>query len=191
MRKLIYSMMVSLDGFVEDKNHSLDWITIDEELHQYFNDQEAEVATFLYGRRMYETMSAFWPTVEADPSIPGYILEYARIWRQKPKVVFSKTLDKVAWNSRLVREEAVGEIQKLKAQPGGILSLGGANLAADLVKNDLVDEYQLVVQPIILGGGTPFFPAGDLMLNLNLIESRKFGCGAVLLRYQKNAPVRN
>ena len=191
MRNLIYSMNVSLDGFVEDVKHNIDWITIDEELHQYFNDQEAEVDTFIYGRRMYEIMSAYWPTADEDPSIPGYMLEYARIWRQKPKIVFSSTLEKVAWNSRLVKKDIVAEVARLKAQPGNTLSVGGAHIAADLVKHNLIDEYQLLVQPIMLGAGTPFFPAGDVSLTLRLMETRRFESGVVLLRYQKGNVLRN
>lgn len=187
MRKLIYSMLVSLDGYVEGPDRNIDWIIMDEELHRFFNDQEAEDDASLYGRGMYETMSAFWPTADEDPSLPGYIHEYARIWRNKPKIVFSKTLENVAWNARLVREDITGEVLKLKAQPGKSISVGGAHLAAALVKQNLIDVYQLCVQPIILGGGMPFFPNLDAMIDLRLVETRRFNCGAVLLRYQKPA----
>jgi dihydrofolate reductase len=185
MRKLIYDMIVSLDGFIEGPNHNIDWGIIDEELHQFFNDQQAEVDTFLYGRRMYETMSAYWPTAEEDPSNPGYILEWARIWMKMPKIVFSKTLEKVEWNSRLVRENIIEEVLRLKAQPGKSLSVGGANIAATFIKHNLIDEYQLFIQPIILGSGTPYFPALSDNKQLMLVENRRFGCGVVLLRYQK------
>lgn len=186
MRKLIYAMMVSLDGFIEGPNRNLDWHIIDEELHQYINDQQVEVGAFLYGRRMYETMASYWPTAEAeDPTNPGYVLEFARIWKAMPKIVFSKKLDKVAWNSRLVREDAAGEVLKLKAQPGKDLSIGGANLAASLIKLDLIDEYQLFVQPVILGSGTPFFPPLEKRIDLKLVETHRFDSGVVLLRYQR------
>jgi len=184
MGKLIYSMIVSLDGFVEDAQHSLDWILIDEELHQYFNDQQAEDGAILYGRRMYETMAAYWPTEEAATADESYIREYARIWKEKPKVVFSKTLDKVEWNSRLVRGDLVGEVSKLKAQSGKNISVGGADLAASCIQLGLVDEYQLFVQPVILGSGTPFFPALDKKIELKLVETHQFGSGVILLRYQ-------
>jgi dihydrofolate reductase len=186
MRKLIYAMMVSLDGFIEGPNRNLDWHIIDEELHQYINDQQVEVGAYLYGRRMYETMASYWPTAEAeDPTNPGYVLEFARIWKAMPKIVFSKKLDKVAWNSRLVREDAAGEVLKLKAQPGKDLSIGGANLAASLIKLDLIDEYQLFVQPVILGSGTPFFPPLEKRIDLKLVETHRFDSGVVLLRYQR------
>ncbi len=185
MRKLIYSMLVSLDGFIEGPNHNLNWHVIDEEFHQYVNDQQAEVGAWLYGRGMYEAMSAYWPTADADTSQPGYVLEFARIWRDMPKIVFSKTLERVEWNSRLVREDAAGEVRKLKAQPGKDLTVGGAHLAASLIKLDLIDEYQLFVQPVILGSGTPFFPPLENKINLKLLETYQFGTGVILLRYQR------
>ena len=187
MRKLIYSMLVSLDGYVEGPDRNIDWVIIDEELHRFFNDLEAEEDASLYGRGMYETMSAFWPTADEDSAMPGYVHEYARIWRNKPKIVFSKTLEKVAWNSRLVREDIAGEVLKLKTQPGKAISVGGAHIAAALVKRNLIDEYQLFVQPIILGSGTPFFPNLDAKIDLQLVETRRFNCGVVLLRYQRPA----
>jgi len=185
MPKLIYSMMVSLDGFIEDSHHRLDWVIVDRELHQYINDQQAAIGASLYGRRMYENMSAYWPTADTDPTIPDYVLEWAHIWKPMPKIVFSRTLEKVEWNSRLVRENAAEEVKKLKAQPGKDLSVGGATLAATFVRLGLVDEYQLFVQPVVLGGGTPFFPALDSQLNLKLVETHTFGSGVVFLRYQR------
>jgi dihydrofolate reductase len=186
MRKVIYSMLVSLDGFIEGPDHNLDWHVIDEEFHQFVNDQQTEVGAWLYGRGMYEAMAAYWPTPDAaDPKNPDYVLEFSRIWKAMPKIVFSKTLDKVEWNSRLVRDDAAREVLKLKAQPGKDLSVGGANLAASLIRLDLIDEYQLFVQPVILGSGTPFFPPLDDKLNLQLVETRRFGSGVVFLRYQR------
>jgi dihydrofolate reductase len=185
MRNLIYSMMVSLDGFIEDSRHSLDWVIIERELHQYINDQQAGIGAFLYGRRLYENMTAYWPTADQDPNATDYTLEWAQIWKAMPKIVFSKTLEKVEWNSRLVKENAVEEVRKLMAQPGKNLSVGGATLAATLMKHGLIDEIQVFVMPVILGSGTPFFPALDDKINLKLIENRTFGSGAVFLRYQK------
>ena len=132
MRKVVYSMGVSLDGFIEGPNRELDWSTPDEELHTFWNDQTREIGTSLYGRRMYELMAGFWPTADADPSAPSYVAEFARIWRDLPKVVFSTTLEKVDWNSRLVRDDVAEEVMKLKAQPGKDLSIGGSDLAAIL-----------------------------------------------------------
>ena len=114
MRKVIYSMGVSLDGYVEGPNRELGWSTPDEELHRFWNDRARETGTFLYGRRLYELMADFWPTADTDPSAPDYVVEFARIWRDMPKVVFSRTLEKVDWNSTLVRGNVAEEVANLK-----------------------------------------------------------------------------
>ncbi len=185
MRKLIYSMQVSLDGYIEDIRHSLEWHVIDREAITLINRQQAEVGAYLWGRRMYENMAAYWPVHGSDPGIPDFIREYADIFLEIPKVVFSNTLEKVDWNSRLVRGDAVAEVVRLKAQPGKMLAAGGAGLAADLIRHDLVDEYQLFIAPVILGGGTPYFPQGHPPLGLSLVETRAFASGVVLLRYTR------
>jgi dihydrofolate reductase len=123
MGKLIYSMSVSLDGFVETPSRSLDWVQVDEELHSLFNDEARAMSAFLYGRRMYQLMVDYWPTAESDPSATPAMLEFARICKDKPKIVFSRTLDRVDWNSRLVRD-AAEEVRRLKAQPGFHMDVG-------------------------------------------------------------------
>ena len=183
MGNLIYSLQVSLDGFIEDSHHSLEWVIIERELHQFINDQQAGIGAHLYGRRMYEIMSAYWPTADQDPNATDFTLEWQQIWMAVPKIVFSKTLNKVEWNSRLVKDGAVEEVRRLKAQTGKNLSVGGASLAGTLMKQGLIDEIQLFVMPVILGSGTPFFPALDHKLDLRLVETRTFGSGAVFLRY--------
>ena len=183
MGNLIYSLQVSLDGFIEDSHHSLEWVIIERELHQFINDQQAGIGAHLYGRRMYEIMSAYWPTADQDPNATDFSLEWQQIWMAMPKIVFSKTLNKVEWNSRLVKDDAVEEVRRLKAQTGKNLSVGGASLAGTLMKQGLIDEIQLFVMPVILGSGTPFFPALDRKLDLRLVETRTFGSGAVFLRY--------
>jgi dihydrofolate reductase len=184
VRKLIYSLSVSLDGFIETRDRSLDWVIIDEEIHTFFNDQARHHDVFLYGRRLYELMAAYWPTADQDPTAPPYVVEFARIWRDKPKIVFSKTLNKVEWNSRLVRDNFAEEIAHLKAQPGNGLEISGPTLAATIMPLGLIDEYQLVVNPVVLGGGTPFFTTLPNPINLRLVETRTFKAGVVLLRYQ-------
>lgn len=184
MRKLIYSLSVSLDGFVETLDRKIDWVIVDEELHTFFNDQAREKGAFLHGRRMYELMAEYWPTADLVPTNTAIEIDFARIWKSTPKIVFSKTLDKVAWNSRLVRDNAVEEIKKLKAQPGKDMDVGGATLAASCIEHGLVDEYQLFVNPVVLGAGTPFFPALPNSINLRLIETKKFSSGVVYLRYK-------
>ncbi len=177
-------MSVSLDGFIETKDHQIDWVIVDEELHTFFNEQARESDAFLYGRRMYELMTDYWPTADTKPGCPAVEVEYARIWKNMPKVVFSKTLDKVEWNSRLVRDDIAEEIKKLKAQPGKDLQLGGADIAATCIQLGLVDEYGLFVNPILLGSGTPFFPSLQKPMSLRLMKTRTFRSGVVYLQYE-------
>jgi dihydrofolate reductase len=184
MRKIIYSMLVSLDGFIEGPNRELDWHVIDEEFHKFVNDQQSEFDTYLCGRRMYEVMR-YWETADTNPSSPEYELEFARIWKRTPKIVFSKTLEQVQGNARLVRDNIAAEITKLKAQPGKNMDLGGPNIASTVMKLGLIDEYRLFIQPVILGSGTPFFPPLDNTIRLRLVETRTFSSGVVYLRYQR------
>ena len=190
MGRLIYSMSVSLDGFVETPSRSLDWVLIDEELHSVFHDEAREMSAFLYGRRLYELMIDYWPTAEADPAATPAMREFARIWTDKPKIVFSRTLERVEWNSRLVRDDAAEEVAQLKAQPGFDMDVGGPTLASTLLRAGLVDEVRLFVHPVILGAGTPFFPAQDDRIGLNLLGTRTFGSGVVYLRYEVVSPAR-
>jgi len=185
MRKVIYSIMASLDGFIEGPNRELDWAIIDEEFHRYVNDQEKTVDTHLYGRRMYEVMSNFWPTADMNPSAPEYIVEYARIWKNMQKIVFSRTLQQVEGNTRLIREIDVEEIRKLKEQPGKDLALGGAEIASTFRQLGLIDEYWLYIHPVLLGGGTPLFRTPSETVNLRLLETHTFNSGVVFLRYQR------
>jgi dihydrofolate reductase len=184
MGKVMYAMSVSLDGFIEAPNGDIGLSAPDEELHKHFNDLESTIDTQLYGRRLYENMAAYWPTADENPSAPEHVLEYARIWRNMPKIVFSMTLDKVAWNSRLVRGSIAEEVKKLKAQPDKYMSIGGAEIASAFMQLGLIDEYRLYFHPVILGGGKPMFRPLHDKINLQLVETRTFGSGVVLLRYQ-------
>jgi dihydrofolate reductase len=183
--RLVYSMSVSLDGFVEAPSRSLDWVLIDEELHSFFNDEARKMSAFLYGRRLYQLMVDYWPTAETDPSATPAMLEFARIWRDKPKIVLSKTLERVEWNSRLVGDGAAKEVARLKAKAGFDMDVGGPTTASTLMRVGLIDEYRLFVHPVILGAGTPFFPALDDPVGLTLLETRTFASGVVYLRYEK------
>jgi dihydrofolate reductase len=185
MRKVIYAMSVSLDGFIEAPNGDLSWSYIDEELHRHFNDLEAMVDINFYGRRLYETMAAFWPTADEDPSAPQYVIEYAQIWKNMPKIVFSSTLDQVGWNSRLVRGNIAEEVNQLKEQPGKYLSVGGAGLASSFMQLGLIDEFRLYFHPVVLGRGKPMFHELKDKINLQLVETHTFGSGVVLLSYQR------
>lgn len=185
MRKLIYSMGTSLDGFIESRTGENAMPEPDEELHRFCNDQAHEMGAFLYGRRMYEVMAGYWPTADSNPPTPDYEVEFARNWMETPKVVFSTTLEKVEWNSRLVSDNVAAEITTLKAEPGGDLEIGGAGLAATAMRLGLVDEIRLLVHPVVLGGGKPFFPELQHRLPLKLVETRTFGSGVLYLRYER------
>ncbi len=184
MRKIIYSMSVSLDGFFNTPSRSLDWAQVDEELHTFFNDQARSITTSLYGRRMYELMTDYWPTAETDPSATPAMVEFGRIWKDIPRVVFSRTLERVDAGSRLVNDEAVAEAARLKSEPGGNMDVGGAALAGSLIEAGLVDEYRLLIHPVILGAGHPFFPPLKERVALRFVESRTFKSGVVYFRYE-------
>jgi dihydrofolate reductase len=184
MRKLIYSMGVSLDGFIAGPDGEIDWSAPDEELHRFHNQQARETGAHLYGRRLYEVMR-YWETADEERSAPEHELEFARIWKDTPKIVFSKTLEKVEGNARLVRDNVAEEVARLKEEPGNDLAVGGAGLASTLIKPGLIDEYRLFVSPVVLGAGTPYFPALEQRINLELVETRTFGSHVVYVRYRK------
>jgi dihydrofolate reductase len=184
MRKLIYSMGVSLDGFIAGPDGDIDWSAPDEELHRFHNRQMQEIGAHLCGRRLYEAM-LYWETAEENPSAPEHEIEFARIWKEIPRIVFSSSLGQVAGNARLVRDSLAEEVAELKAQPGKDLAVGGAGLAAKLIELELIDEYRLFVSPVVLGGGTPFFPSLDRRMDLELLETRTFGSRVVYLRYRR------
>jgi dihydrofolate reductase len=184
MRRLIYSMGVSLDGFTAGRDGEIDWGAPDEELHRFHNQQTREIGAHLCGRRLYETM-VYWETADANPSAAEHELEFARIWKGIPKIVFSKTLTSVEGNARLVRNGVADEVAKLKDQPGKDLAVGGAGLASGLIRLNLVDEYRLFVSPVVLGGGTPYFPPLDERIDLELVETRTFGSRVVYMRHRR------
>jgi dihydrofolate reductase len=184
MRKLIYSMGMSLDGFIAGLGGEIDWSAPDEELHRFHNEQTRELGAHLCGRRLYEVMT-YWETADENPSLAEYELEFAHIWKALPKIVFSKTLEKVEGNARLVREGAVEEVVRLKEKPGKDLAVGGAGLASTFMKLGLIDEYRLFVSPVVLGGGTPYFPVLDQRIDLELVETRTFGSRVVYVRYRR------
>ena len=183
-RKLVYSMGVSLDGFIAGPGGEIDWSAPDEELHRFHNQQMRETGAHLCGRRLYEVMT-YWETADENPSISEYEREFAQIWKDTPKIVFSKSLEKVEGNARLVTDNAAQEVAKLKEQPGKDLAVGGAGLASTFMKLGLIDEFRLFVSPVVLGGGTPYFPALDERINTELIETRTFGSRVVYLRYRR------
>ena len=187
MRKLIYSMSVSLDGFIAGPGGDIDWSVPDDELFRFHTEQVRELGGHLLGRRLYETM-VYWETAEEKPSISEDEREFARIWKELPKVVFSRTLETVVGNTRLVRDGIAEEVARLKEEPGNDLAVGGAGLAAGLMELDLIDEFRPFVNPVVLGGGTPFSSDLDEKVDLELVETRTFGGGVVYLRYRRKGP---
>jgi dihydrofolate reductase len=185
VRKLILMMSVSLDGCFEGPGADLEWQLVDEELHQHFNDELRTMGAFLDGRVTYELMAGYWPTADEDPANPQAVIEFAGIWRDMPKLVYSRTLDDADWNATIVREVVPDDVLELKAEPGGDLMLGGANLAASFMRHDLIDEYRLYLHPVVLGQGTPLFPPSPDPVELRVVETRPFTSGVVLLRYER------
>lgn len=185
MGKLIYLMNVTLDGFVETVDHGLEWSRIDEELHAWFTEQERALDAVLYGRRLYEVMAAYWPTAESNPDASEVERDYAGAWNAHPKIVFSTTLDSVVSNCRLVSGDVGEELAKLKAEFAGDLGVGGPTLAAEFIRRGLVDEYGLVVHPVAIGAGTPYWPPLPHPIDLELVDSRTFASGVVYLRYAR------
>nr|BFE42663.1 dihydrofolate reductase family protein [Pseudarthrobacter oxydans] len=184
MRKLAFAMNVSLDGYTAAPGDNLGWSAPSDELFQWWSDRVGSTGLALYGRKLWETMSSHWPTADQQPDATPAEIEFARRWRDMPKVVFSSTKSTVDWNTRLVTGDAVTEITRLKADDGGSMDIGGATLAAAAMRAGLIDEYAIVTHPVLVGGGTPFFTTLDNWVNLSLIETRMFPGGVVLTRYE-------
>lgn len=184
MRKLIYAMNASLDGYIAAPGDDIAWSVPSDELHQWFNDRAREVGVSLYGRKLWELMSAHWPTADQQPDAPPVEVDFAHAWQRTPKVVFSRTLGEVSGNARLVTGDAVDEITRLKADDGPPMEIGGAGLAGAAMRAGLIDEYQVVTHPVLVGGGTPFFSALDSWVNLRLVETRTFPDGVTLSHYE-------
>jgi dihydrofolate reductase len=178
----IYSMGVSLDGFIAGPHGEIGWSAPDEELHRFHNEQTRELGAHLCGRRLYEEMR-HWETVEPGSGAGEPELEFARIWQRLPKIVFSTTLAEVQGNARLARNGVAEELARLQQGSGMTVSAGGAGLARGLVEQDLIDEYRLFISPVILGGGTPYFPPRSEPLELELLERRAFASRVIYARY--------
>jgi len=183
MRKLIYSMSVSLDGFIAKSDGAIDWTAPDEEQFRFHIQQTREIGVQLCGRRLYETM-VYWETAEESPLVAEHV-EFAQIWKALPKVVFSTTLESVVGNTRLAAGGVGEEVSRLKEQPGKDIAVGGAGLAGECMKLELIDEWRLFVRPVLLGGGTPYFPTLGEKINLELVETKTFGSRVVYVRYRR------
>jgi dihydrofolate reductase len=184
MAKLIYSAITSLDGYIEDAEGKFEWAEPDEEVHAFVNDLERPVGTYLYGRRMYETM-VFWESPPELTAQPPFMQDFAGIWQGADKIVYSKTLQTLTSAKTLIeREFDPGAIRQLKAKAGADLSVGGAALAAQAIEAGLVDEYQLFLVPVVVGGGKRSLPVNDVRVNLELLDKRWFRNGTVYLHYR-------
>ena len=187
MARLIYSAISSLDGYIEDKDGNFDWAAPDEEVHKFINDLERSAGTHLYGRRMYETLMVW----ETDPSFTvdsPLLIDFAEIWQAADKIVYSKTLETVPTRrTKLERSFDPTVIRQLKATVERDILIGGPELAAHAFQAGLIDEYQLFLTPIIVGGGKPALPA-NVRVELELLEERRFDSGVVFLRYQTHQP---
>jgi dihydrofolate reductase len=180
--KLIYSAITSLDGYVADENGNFDWAAPDEDVHRFLNDLERPVGTYLYGRRMYETMVS-WQVLDFSGA-PPFVRDFAEIWRAADKVVYSTTLEAVSTaRTRLERAFDPDAVRGMKAQAGRDISVGGPELAAQAIAAGLVDEYQLFLAPAVVGGGKRWLP-DHVRLDLELLDERRFESGVVFLRYR-------
>jgi dihydrofolate reductase len=184
MRRVTYSMGVSLDGYIVGPDGGFNWAAPDEEVFRFHIDEIREVGVHIMGRRLYETM-LYWETADHEPPLDAAELEWAALWKPLPKVVFSTTLSAVEGNARLARGGLAEEIERLRAEPGeGDIAIGGATLAAEAAALDLIDEYRPVVYPVLAGGGIPFFPRHERRVELELVESRTFRSKVLYLRYR-------
>ena len=184
MRRVTYSMSVSLDGYIAGPEGDFDWTAPDDEVFRFVTEEIREVGVHLLGRRLYETM-LYWETADQDPLLDDSMLEWAAIWKPLPKVVFSTTLSAVEGNARLASGGLAEEIERLRAGPGeGDIAIGGAALAAEAAALGLIDEYRARVCPVLVGGGIPFFPMRERRVGLELVETRTFSSRVVYLRYR-------
>lgn len=176
-------MMVSIDGFIEDRDGSIDWSTPDEEVHRHFNDLERETAIHFCGRKLYAIMD-FWRTAEQTQALHDYEVEFARLYNTKPNIVFSRTLQKVQPGDTLMREIDVEFVKNQRMGSGKYISIGGASLANAFMQLNLIDEIRLYIVPIILGGGKPMIQQKNHTLKMSLVDTRTFKSGLTMLTYQ-------
>lgn len=182
MAKLIYSMLTSLDGYVSDASGNFDWSAPAEDIHAFVNELSRSFGTYLYGRRMYEVMK-FWGTAHTVPDLPAVFRDYADVWQATDKIVYSSSLENVeSERTRIERTFDPEAVRRLKAESDRDLTVDGPHLAAQAIRAGLVDEYQLYVNPTIVGGGNRFFPDG-VHVDLELLDDHRFSNGVVYLRY--------
>jgi len=184
VRSVTYSMSMSLDGYIVGPDGSFDWPGFDAEVFRFWIDEIRDVGVHLMGRRLYETM-LYWETAAEDPSLGDAELEWTALWKPLPKVVFSRTLSAVQGNARLASGDLADEIGRLRDEPGGgDIAIGGATLADEAAALGLIDEYRVVVYPVLVGGGIPYFSHRERRVDLELVETRTFSSKVIYLRYR-------
>ena len=187
VRTLTYAMNVSLDGYVTAPGGDLNWSVPSDELFQWWSDRVASTGLSLYGRNLWEDMSGHWPTADRRSGATPAEIEFARRWRDMPKVVFSSRTVPTGppdWNARLVTGDAIAEIARLKSEDGGRMDIAGATLAGSAMRAGLIDEYVLMTVPVLVGGGLPFFTTLDGTVELSLVETQTFPGGVRMTRYR-------
>ena len=183
MSRVILVAAVSLDGFFEGPGRDISWHLVDEEHRAHMNAELAGMGGFLSGRVSWELMAGFWPPAAADPASPPAMKTFARIWMEMPKVVYTRTLAAAGWNTTIARAVVPAEVEALKAGARGDLVVGAGALGAEFLRQGLVDELRLYLQPILLGEGRRPFPEGPARVPFTLVEARRFASGVMLLRY--------
>jgi dihydrofolate reductase len=183
MRKIVLMSSVSLDGFFEGPDRDISWHLVNEELSRYLNEEFRTVGAFMFGRVTYELMADVWPTADRNPDLSASQIEFAGIWLDMPKFLFSRTVTQAGWNTTVIHDVVPEQIMELKARPGGDIILSGANLSSTFMRHALIDGFQIFVHPVVLGQGRRLFDVPDLRLNLSLEGTRTFSNGVVSLRY--------
>lgn len=185
MRKVIYSHMLSLDGFIEtdESYEGPNWASSSEDLVQHFIDIEASTDIHLYGRRVYSETSTWWPVADQSPEATESMRQYSNIWKEKRKFVFSSTIEHADWNTTVIQQNAAPVVNELKSQDGKDMFLYGGVLASSLIRFGLVDEFRLYFNPVFIGEGTRMLPSLHEIVRLQLLDTKTFDCGVVLLHY--------
>lgn len=190
MRKIIFSIPITIDGFIEGPNRERDWVIADDELHDFYTNMMQDGDLLIFGRVTYELMAGYWPTAPSDPNATEAEKRFANTLNPKKKIVFSRTLGHVDWNTQLVRDFDPQDIKIMKSQPGGnILLSGGASMAQVFFKYELVDEYIPVIQPVAIGNGKALFDGLQELPKLAFKGYQRHHSGALALRYQVNGNV--
>ena len=183
MRKIIFSINTSLDGYFERPSHELDWSIADAELHDYYSDLLQNADLLIFGRVTYQLMESYWPTAPSDPNNTPSEIRFANTINPKPKIVYSKTIRQVGWNTRLLNTFNPQEIREMKSQPGNYILISGAALARVFFSHGLVDEYMPMIHPVAIGSGTAVFDGMTSLPRLETLGSQRLASGAVAIRY--------